>query len=79
MAVLIDSASLGADLAERMERDLAPDRSWRVMIRPGSRQLVWQGEHDGHATMCRREPDTSWWLRAWVRIARRFPYIERLL
>jgi cardiolipin synthase C len=79
MAVLLDSPSLGADLATRMQRDLAPDRSWQVMMRPRSRQLYWQGERDGKAIRMEHEPDANSWLRAWVRIARHFPYIERLL
>jgi putative cardiolipin synthase len=79
MAVLLDSPSLAADLATRMERDFAPDRSWRVMMRPRSRELHWDGERDGAPVVLHQEPDTGWWLRAWVRFARQLPYIERFL
>lgn len=79
MAALLDSPSLGADLATRMQRDLAPDRSWQVMMRPHSRELCWQGERDGQTIRVRHEPDASPWLRAWVRIARHLPHIERFL
>jgi putative cardiolipin synthase len=79
MAVLLESDSLGADLAARMERDLAPDRSWRVMMRRGSRDLRWLGEKKGTPIEVRDEPDASLWWRAWVRLARQFPYIERFL
>lgn len=79
MAVLLESESLATDLARRMERDLAPDRSWRVIMRPGSRDLQWQGVRDGRLVTVEREPDTSVWQRAWTRVARHFPYIERLL
>jgi putative cardiolipin synthase len=79
MAVLLDSPSLGADLASRMRRDLAPDRSWQVMMRSRSRALCWQGERDGQPVRVRHEPDASAWLRAWSRIARHIPHIERLL
>jgi putative cardiolipin synthase len=79
MAVVLESEPLARDLAARMERDLAPDRSWRVMMRRGSRELRWTGEKNGQPVELRREPDSSWWLRAWVRVARRFPYIERFL
>jgi cardiolipin synthase C len=79
MAVLLDSPSLASDLATRMERDLAPDRSWRVMMRPRSRELSWSGERNGNRVVVHEEPDTGWLLRAWVRFASRFPFIERLL
>lgn len=79
MAVLLESEPLAADLARRMERDLAPDRSWRVIMRPGSRELCWQGLRDDRMLIVDREPDTSAWQRAWTRVARHFPYIERLL
>lgn len=62
-----------------MERDLAPDRSWRVIMRSGSRDLQWHGERGGQAVTVEREPDTSAWQRAWTRVARHFPCIERLL
>jgi putative cardiolipin synthase len=79
MAVLLESDSLAADLARRMERDLAPDRSWRVMMRPHSRELRWQGQRDRKMLTFDREPDTTVWQRAWTRVARHFPYVERLL
>lgn len=79
MAVLLDSPALDADLAARMRRDRAPDRSWQVMMRVRSRELCWQGERDGQPVRVRHEPDASAWLRAWSRIARHIPHIERLL
>ena len=79
MAVLLESDSLAADLAARMERDLAPDRSWRVTMRRGSRELRWLGEKKGAPVEVRVEPDASLWWRAWVKVARQFPYIERFL
>jgi putative cardiolipin synthase len=78
MAVLLDSQSLAQELAQRIERDLAPDRSWRVMMR-GRRELRWIGEQNGEPVEEHREPDSPWWLRAWVKVARQFPYIERFL
>jgi putative cardiolipin synthase len=79
MAVLLESESLARELATRLERDLEPDRSWRVMMQPGSRELRWAGVRDGEPVELRSEPDTSPALRAWVRLARHFPYIERFL
>jgi cardiolipin synthase C len=79
IAVLLESEALAADLARRMERDLAPDRSWRVMIVPGARRLRWGGHRDGVPVDMHREPDTGWLLRTWVQIARNFPAIERFL
>ncbi|HWJ05386.1 MAG TPA: phospholipase D family protein [Steroidobacteraceae bacterium] len=79
MAVLLESESLARDLAARMERDLAPDRSWHVMMRRGTRELRWLGEKDGRPLEHRHEPDSSWLLRSWVRLARQLPHIERFL
>jgi putative cardiolipin synthase len=79
MAVLLESDTLAADLAARMQRDLAPDRSWRVMIRPGSRELRWSGERDGHPCTVDHEPDSGPWQRAWAAVVRHVPQIERFL
>ena len=79
MAVILESESLAADLAARMERDFAPDRSWRVVMRPRSRELHWLGEKNGAPHEVHREPDASLWWRTWVKLARQFPYIERFL
>jgi cardiolipin synthase C len=79
MAVLLESESLAQDLAARMQRDLAPDRSWRAMMQRGARELYWCGERDGRPVQESTEPDTGWVLRTWVRIAKYFPYIERFL
>jgi len=79
MAVLLESDSLAADLARRIERDLAPDRSWRVIMRPGTRDLCWQGQRDGEPVVMDHEPDTTPWQRGWARMTRHVPYIERLL
>ncbi len=79
MAVLLESESLARELAQRMERDFAPDRSWQVKMRRGSRELRWVGEKDGAPVEVTREPDAGWWWRAWIKLARQFPYIERFL
>jgi putative cardiolipin synthase len=79
MAVLLESGTLAADLASRMERDLAPDRSWRVMIRPGSRELRWAGQREGHPCVVDHEPDSSHWMRIRAAVVRHLPQIERLL
>jgi putative cardiolipin synthase len=79
MAVLLESTSLASDLASRIERDLAADRSWRVERKPLSRELRWSGQRDGTPVVVHHEPDTGWFVRAWVRLARRIPYLERFL
>jgi putative cardiolipin synthase len=79
MAVLLESEALAADLARRMELDMRPERSWRVMIIPGTRQVRWGGYREGRPITLTREPDASWLLRSWVRVTRHFPAIERLL
>jgi putative cardiolipin synthase len=79
MAVLLESESLAADLARRMELDMTPDRSWRVMIIPGTRQVRWGGHRDGKPVTWEHEPDTGWLLRSWARLASHIPAIERFL
>jgi putative cardiolipin synthase len=79
IAVLLESESLGNHLARLMELDLTPERSWRVMIVPGSRQMRWGGYRDGAPVHMHREPDAGILVRTWVQFARRFPAIERFL
>jgi hypothetical protein len=49
------------------------------MMRRGTRELRWIGERDGRPVEHRHEPDSSWWLRAWVKTVRQLPQIERFL
>ena len=77
MAVLLESAPLAADLARRMELDMTPERSWRVMIIPGTRQVRWGGYRDGKPVTLHREPDAGWLLRTWARHRTSYPAIER--
>jgi hypothetical protein len=49
------------------------------MIRPGSRQMCWSGLRDGVPVVDHHEPDTGPWLRGWIRLARKMPFIERFL
>jgi putative cardiolipin synthase len=79
MAVLLESESLAADLARRMERDLAPDRSWQVKMRPGSHELSWSGERGGQPCTVSHEPDTGPLQRGWVGLLRHIPGLERIL
>lgn len=41
--------------------------------------LRWLGEKNGNQLARSHEPDTPWWLRAWVQIVRKVPGIERFL
>jgi putative cardiolipin synthase len=79
LAVVLDSEPLAQDLAAGIDRDLAPDHSWRVMIQPGSRELCWSGLRDAEPIVEHHEPDTGPWLRGWIQLARRIPSIERFL
>jgi putative cardiolipin synthase len=79
MAVLLESESLATDLAHRIERDLALDRSWQVKIRAGSRELSWSGERGGKPCTVHHEPDTGPLLRSWVGFLRRIPGLERVI
>jgi putative cardiolipin synthase len=79
VAVLLESETLALDLAARIERDLRPDRSWCVKMTKVTHVLRWLGEKNGNQLARSHEPDTPWWLRAWVQIVRKVPGIERFL
>ena len=83
VAVIVDSASLAAELAQRLEHDMSPERSWEVHLRrdPGAQRahLEWHGIHEGESIVVRHEPDTSPLERAAVQFFKLIPGLDRLL
>lgn len=62
MGVMFDDPVLGARLQAEFAYLADPDRSYRVSL-DSSGKLLWT---DGDNQRYHREPDTRWWLRAWV-------------
>ena len=70
VAVVVDSAELSARLADSIDEDLLPTRSWRIQLQPDPRPaggdrsgpaspvLTWTGEVDGKPVTLFHEPMT---------------------
>jgi putative cardiolipin synthase len=90
VAVVVDSAELSAKLAESINEDLLPTRSWRIQLQPDSRPaaggdsgpphpvLTWTGEVDGRPVTLFHEP-MSFGKRLEVFFLARIPGIENQL
>lgn len=74
MGVLFDDAALGARLQREFNYLAHPDRSYRVSL-DGQGKLQWT---DGDGQQYRHEPDTRWWLRAWVWVLGLLPIESQL-
>ena len=58
MGVVIKSTSLGAELAEMMERDMGPENAWRVRLNPAG-DIRWEALDKVRT----RQPARSFWQR----------------
>jgi putative cardiolipin synthase len=58
MGVVIESASLGAELAEVMERDMGPENAWLVRLNPAG-EIRWEALNK----VLTRQPARSFWQR----------------
>jgi putative cardiolipin synthase len=82
VAIIVESSSLAGAIANRLEHDMAPERSWRVQLVPdddGNGQLEWTGMRDDHEVVLRHEPDTSALKRFGVKLLRLMPGLDSLL
>ena len=82
LAIVIHSEALSRQAAGLIERDLGPDRSWRLRLEPrgtGGLEMVWYGRRDGRTVRERSEPDATFWQRAVVNTVKWIPGIEGLL
>jgi cardiolipin synthase C len=74
MGVLFDDPALGARLQQEFDYLADPDRSYRVTL-DDQQRLLWS---DGDGRQYHREPDTRWWLRAWVWVLGLLPIESQL-
>jgi putative cardiolipin synthase len=82
LAIVIHDAGIAQRAAAMLERDLLPDRSWRLALEPreaGGLGLVWYGERDGVELRLTGEPDATLGQRAAVNILKLVPGLEGLL
>jgi putative cardiolipin synthase len=82
LAIVIHSEQLAAEAAALIERDLEPDRAWKVTLEPrraGGLEMVWRGRRDGGTVRESREPDATLWQRLVVNTVKWIPGIEWLL
>jgi putative cardiolipin synthase len=59
MGVVIDGAALAEALAQRLERDMAPQNSWAVVVGPDG-ALIWRHDREER----RSQPARDFWQRA---------------
>ena len=82
LAIVIHDPAIAQRSAAFVERDLLPDRSWRLALEPresGGLGLVWYGERDGEELRLTSEPDATLAQRAAVNILKLVPGLEGLL
>ncbi len=82
LAIVIHDEAIAQRVAAMIQRDLLPDRAWRLALEPrasGGLGLVWYGERDGVELRLTSEPDATCLQRAAVNILKRVPGLEGLL
>lgn len=66
MGLLIDNATLAADVARRFDAMTAPGAAYRVLLESDSKgnpRLVWETEIDKQPVRLFKEPSRGWWQR----------------
>lgn len=82
LAIVIHDEAIAQRAAAMVERDLQPDRAWRLALEPrksGGLGIVWYGERDGQELRLTGEPDATLGQRATVNVLKLVPGLEGLL
>lgn len=82
LGIAIHSEALSHEAAATIERDLEPDRAWRLGLEPrrsAGLGVVWYGLRDGVMARLTEEPDATWLQRLVVNLLKLVPGLERLL
>lgn len=82
LGIAIHSESLAREAATMIERDLEPDRAWRLALEPrlsAGLGVVWYGLQDGRTIRLTEEPDATRLQRLAVNLLKLVPGLERLL
>lgn len=81
--LLIDSTALAEKMLSSMERDYAPDESWRLALETdpatGSKRLVWHGADNGVPVRHYSDPGAGFFRNLGVGLYSILPGIEELL
>jgi putative cardiolipin synthase len=64
VGLLIASAELAGEVGRAFDVAALPRTSYRVVLDPSGRGLVWQGEENGTPKTWTTEPETTFWKRA---------------
>ena len=74
---MIESPELGRDLGALLDRVMAPDVSYEVMLRNGpdssSKALEWRTMEAGNPVIFKKEPGLSWFKRLKFKCLRLLP------
>jgi len=81
IGVMIDSAELAEKVLAGIQRDFAPDQSWRLEPNPGAATgpVAWVGERDGVTLRLETEPDGDPWRGLKTLFYSVLPGVEELL
>jgi putative cardiolipin synthase len=81
IGLFVHDAKFAARLAQIVRANFAPGISWKVELADGDPEgaLVWIGERDGRLVRETVEPDTTWQVRALVRMLAIVPGLDGLL
>jgi putative cardiolipin synthase len=82
LGIAIHSDQLAGEAAAMIERDLEPDRSWRLGLEPrlsAGLGIVWYGLRDGRMIRLTEEPDATRLQRLAVNLLKLVPGLDRLL
>ena len=82
LAIVIHSEDLGGRAAALIERDLEPDRAWKVVLEPrsaGGLAMAWYGMRGDRLVRETSEPDATVSQRAIVNVMKLIPGVESIL
>lgn len=81
IGLFVHDARFARRLADIVAANFAPPISWKVEFEGGDPEapLVWIGDRDGHRVVEHEEPDTTWQVRALVRVLAVLPGLDGLL
>lgn len=82
LAIVVHDEVLARQAAALIERDLEPDRAWKVELVPrrtGGLEMTWYGQLHDRLVRLHSEPDASFWQRAIVNVMKLIPGVEWLL
>lgn len=62
VGLLVHSPELARQVADAVEKDLAPENSWRLSL-DEKKKVLWVGESDGEEVRFSKDPHTGFWKR----------------